>query len=358
MILEGMHIGHYRLQQLIGGGGMGEVYLAEDIRISRKVAIKIVKNEIDPCADAQATKDATRLFEREMKAIASLDHPNILPPFDFGEETINKTTLTYMVMPFRTEGSLADWLRQQGNANTLSPHQVIHIIHQAADALQHPQTRHLLHLDIKPSIFFIRHLEETSCPFDVLLADFGIAKFNTATATFSQNIRGTPAYMAPEQWAGRPTAATDQYALATMTYHLLTGRLPFRGNMHQVMYQHLVKQPQPPSAINPLVPVTVDKVILRALANNPEGRWPSVQAFATALEQAWNATIPPEQPPVTQTQIETTPSPQLGITQHTPADSLPSDPAEVSSRSSIPSVTLTPSPGSIPLLRKHHALRT
>jgi len=216
MALEGVQLGHYRLVRLIGSGGMGEVYFAEDSRIARKVAIKVVRNEADPYPNAAATKEATRLFEREMKAIATLDHPNILPLIDFGEETVNKATLTYMVMPFRSEGSLVDWLQKQGNGEILSPHDVNYIVRQAADALQHAHNRNLMHLDVKPSNFLIRRRDDHPGLPDVLLADFGIAKFNSATATASQSIRGTPAYMAPEQWAGSPVAATDQYALAVM----------------------------------------------------------------------------------------------------------------------------------------------
>jgi serine/threonine protein kinase len=351
MTLQGMHIGRYRLQRLIGSGGMGEVYLAEDTRIARKVAIKVMKTEADAYPDAQVTQDATRLFEREMKAITTLDHPNILPLFDFGEETIHKTTLTYMVMPFRTEGSLLDWLHQPGNASPLSPQQVMPIIQQAADALQHAHNRHLMHLDIKPSNFLLRHREDPSGPPDVLLADFGIAKFTTATATVSQSIRGTPAYMAPEQWAGTPSAATDQYALAIMTYQLLTGRLPFRGSMQQVMYQHLQEQPQAPSTLNPRIPVTVDTVILRALAKKTEERFSSIQAFAKAFEQAWKATMPPVQPEFPQTQVKTPAPPQSGQSRQAPIDSLPSDPAEASSPPATPSVIPVPSP------RKRHVPR-
>jgi serine/threonine protein kinase len=351
MTLQGMHIGRYRLQRLIGSGGMGEVYLAEDSRIARKVAIKVMKNEADVYPDVQATQDATRLFEREMKAITTLDHPNILPLFDFGEETIHKTTLTYMVMPFRTEGSLLDWLHQPGNASPLSPQQVMHIIRQAADALQHAHNRHLMHLDIKPSNFLLRHREDPSGPPDVLLADFGIAKFTTATATVSQSIRGTPAYMAPEQWAGTPSAATDQYALAIMTYQLLTGRLPFRGSMQQVMYQHLQEQPQAPSAMNPHIPVTVDTVILRALAKKAEDRFTSIQAFATAFEQAWKAAIPSEQPELSQTEVETIAPPQPGQSRQASTDSPPSDPTEASSPPATPSVIPVPSPRKRPIPR-------
>src|SRR5713101_2472320 len=95
MPLEGLQLGHYQLVRLIGSGGMGEVYLAEDTRIRRQVAIKVVRTEASPYPDANSIKEATRLFQREMRAITVLDHPHILPLFDFGEETVNNNTLTY-----------------------------------------------------------------------------------------------------------------------------------------------------------------------------------------------------------------------------------------------------------------------
>src|SRR5579863_4223330 len=112
MALEGLQLGNYRLTRLIGSGGMGEVYLAADTRINRQVAIKVVRTEASPYPDANTTKEGARLFQREMKTIALLDHPHILPLYDFGEESVNKMTLVYMVMPFRPEGSLTDWLQQ------------------------------------------------------------------------------------------------------------------------------------------------------------------------------------------------------------------------------------------------------
>jgi eukaryotic-like serine/threonine-protein kinase len=132
MPLEGLQLGRYRLLRLIGSGGMGEVYLAEDTRVNRQLAIKVVRTEATPYPDANATKEAARLFQREMRAITMLDHPHILPLIDFGEESVNKITLTYMVMPFRQEGSLADWLQQRSSAEILSPQDVAHLIYHAA----------------------------------------------------------------------------------------------------------------------------------------------------------------------------------------------------------------------------------
>ncbi len=286
MSLEGQHLGRYQLLRLLGSGGMGEVYLAEDARIAQQVAIKVIRTEVTPYPDANTAKEAARLFEREAKAIARLDHPNILPLYAYGEETIHGQQLTYLVMPYRREGTLASWLRQRSTTEWLSAADVAHLLTQAAEALQHAHDQQILHQDIKPSNFLIRARKDQPSRPDLLLADFGIAKFTTATASASQSIRGTPTYMAPEQWDGQPVAATDQYALAIMAYELLTGRPPFSGNLGQIMRQHFQATPQPPSTLNPALSPALDAVLLRALAKQPEERFPSVSDFAQAFQQA------------------------------------------------------------------------
>ena len=279
MSLTGSHIGRFRLLRLLGRGGMGEVYLAEDDQLRRQVAIKVIQAEYpDP--------DATRLFLREARAIAMFNHPHILPLFDFGEATIQGMTLTYMVMPFCQEDTLAAWMQQRRQSALLSPHDVGFLVQQAASALQYAHNHQVVHQDVKPSNFLIRGSEDASGRPDLMLADFGVAKSASATATMSQSVRGTPAYMAPEQWEGTPVPATDQYALAMMAYDLLTGRPPFQGSLGQVMYQHLHVTPQPPGKLNPRVPADVDTVLLHALAKKPEERFASISAFARAFQQA------------------------------------------------------------------------
>lgn len=286
MPLEGTQLGHYRLLRLIGSGGMGEVYCAEDIRIARQVAIKVIRIEETPSTDAETIQETTRLFQREMRAITLLDHPHILPLYDFGEETFNKATLAYMVMPFRAEGSLADWLRERSKEEPLALQDIAYILTQAADALQHAHDNQLVHQDVKPSNFLIRRRAGSADRPELFLSDFGIAKFTSSMATSSQNVRGTPAFMAPEQWDGMPVAASDQYALAIMAYQLLTGRIPFTGRMEQVMRQHFNTIPQPPSSLQKRIPPAIDAIILRALSKKSEERYPRIADFAYAFEQA------------------------------------------------------------------------
>ncbi len=280
MSLEGMQLSRYKLLRLLGSGGMGEVYLAEHLHIAQQVAIKVIRAETTFYPN---TTEAVRLFKREAEAVAKLDHPNILPLFDYGEERIQSTTFTYLVMPFRKEGSLTTWLRDRGNATLLSLEDIAHILRQAADALQHAHDHKIIHQDVKPSNFLIRSNKEDLNRPDLLLADFGIAKFATAITNTTQVIRGTPTYMAPEQWEGLPVFATDQYALAIMAYDLLTGHHAFQGDQLQMMYQHVNVQPQPPSTFNPNIPADIDTIILRALSKKPEDRFPSISTFGRAF---------------------------------------------------------------------------
>ncbi|MBV9688440.1 MAG: protein kinase [Ktedonobacteraceae bacterium] len=286
MLLEGIQLGRYRLLRVIGSGGMADVYHAEDTTMARYVAMKVVRTEHMPFQDVKAQADVARLFQREMLAITRLNHRHILPLYDFGEQRVNDITLDYMVMPFLAEGSLTDWLKRQHAACLLTPQEVALVVQQAADALQYAHENGLIHQDVKPSNFLVRNRATTPRDLDLLLADFGIVRFTTATATSSQSVRGTPAYMAPEQWEGRPVPATDQYALAIMAYQLLTGNTPFQGRLEQVMHQHLMTPPKAPSTVNARLSPALDAVILRALEKKPTNRFPTIIDFARAFQQA------------------------------------------------------------------------
>ncbi len=305
---------------------MGDVYLAENMHLHRQVAIKVIRPGI------LSNPDARRLFLREAKAAATLDHPHILPLYDYGEAAIDGVIYPYMVMPARQEGTLKQWLKPYsdvgksslrdeygptesaaggfkpyGGAGNLPWGTVVEMIEQAAGALQHAHDRQILHLDVKPSNFLMRYTTGQSGTPDLLLTDFGLAKIMNTEVSMTNSSRGTPSYMAPEQWRGFPVAATDQYALATMAYEMLAGRTPFQGNLQALMYQHLNTPPQPPSAFRPDLPKEVDEVLLHALAKNPADRFASVAAFANAFRQALLPEAPQPSPNLRTTSAPETP---------------------------------------------------
>jgi eukaryotic-like serine/threonine-protein kinase len=287
MLLEGQQFDRYRLELLIGRGGMSEIYLAEDSHLHRQVAVKVLQIDITSFSNTKEMNDAIRLFQVEAKAISTLDHPHILPLFDYGEESIKGTLFAFLVMPYRREGSLANWIRLNTNSGTLSLEEVSHIVQQASDALQFAHNHQIIHRDVKPSNFLIYSGNEYSGFPDLQLADFGVAKFMNAVSSTNQIVRGTPIYMAPEQWRGEAVPATDQYALAVMVYEFLAGHPPFEGdNQQKYFYQHNYVQPQPPSSFNPYIPEEIDNVLMRALLKNAESRYTSISKFARAFQQA------------------------------------------------------------------------
>lgn len=287
MALEGKQLGRYQLVRRVGVGGMGEIYLANDTRITRQVALKVLRTAEETDIPWQQEQEAARLFLGEAQAIATLDHPFILPLFDYGEEQLDGRNIAFLVMPFRNEGTLKDWLRRKQPGSPISPYDVAGFITQAAGALQYAHNRRIIHQDIKPSNFLIRSNPDRPRRPDIMLADFGIAKLSSVTTQLAtSNPRGTPAYMAPEQWEGKAYPATDQYALAMMAYEMLAGRTPFHGSLNQLMYAHLQTQPPPPSTYNQRLSPDIDYVVLKALSKQPEERFPSIAAFATALQQA------------------------------------------------------------------------
>jgi serine/threonine protein kinase len=286
MRLEGQQLDHYQIISLIGSGGMGGVYLAEDSRIGQQVAIKVIWTEQNFYPETLDSLESARLLRREARAISQLDHPRILPLYNYGETQIGNATLLYLVMPYRPEGSLVNWMRQQYPTQPVPPEVVAHLIKQAAEALQVAHDHQIVHQDIKPSNFLIRTQTNSSHIPELLLADFGIAHIATSSTSTSQISRGTPIYMAPEQCQGKPVFASDQYALAVMTYELLTGHPPFQGDALRLMYQHLTIIPEPPSTLVPQLPGALDAVLLKALQKGPEDRFASVTEFAESFAQS------------------------------------------------------------------------
>jgi len=294
--LIGTSLGGYTLIKFLGSGGMGTVYLAEDATIGQQVAIKIVRSDANDYQDSSSAMRALERFKHEARAVASLDHLHILPLYRYGEEETVSGARAYMVMQYRPEGSLWDWLRRRAGFATgqslvsapmlpaglntawpLSLEEGGEYLRQAASALQYAHDRGIVHRDIKPANFLLRF--EAGNTIHLLLSDFGLAKFfttNSATST----ILGTPIYMAPEQFEGAAGPESDQYSLAVMIYQLLAGHSPFEGEPMRLMHQHISIEPPPIRIFVPSFPADIEPVLARALAKDPTKRYPSVAAFA------------------------------------------------------------------------------
>ncbi len=260
-------LGRYRLESLVGRGGMAEVWRAVDTKLGRSVALKVI------LADHASDRNFVERFLREAKLVASLEHPNILPLYDVGEEG----RLPFLVMPYLQGGTLQD--RMQGGPVPLSS--AAAWLAQLAGALDAAHEAGVLHRDVKPANVLLGKGDR------LFLADFGIARMleSGAGLTTTGMVVGTPLYMAPEQAQGRPASpATDRYALAVIAYELLSGRPPFEGESPlSVMHQHVTAAAPALSARIGGLPAGLDAVFATALAKDPAVRHRTCAEFANAV---------------------------------------------------------------------------
>ena len=262
----------YELADEIGRGGWGVVYAATHRTLGRRVAIKYLP------AAFLTDSDARDRFRAEARVVASLDHPHIVPLFDFVEQD----DTCVFIMEQMPGGTLWD----RFTAGDLGLESACNVALALLGALQHAHDRDVLHRDIKPEnvLFNAEGLPK--------LADFGIAKVlgdGAGTRTATGTIMGTPAYMAPEQGSGAPVGpGTDLYAVAAMLYELLSGRLPFESSDNPLaqLYRHIHEPPPDLRAVAPDVPDRLAAVVMRGLEKAPEDRYPDASAFAAALNEA------------------------------------------------------------------------
>jgi serine/threonine protein kinase len=265
--LIGRHLGQYAIVDELGRGGSSRVYRAEDLDLSREVAIKVIFN------DAEDRIGFVRRFEREVQAVAQLDHPNIVAVYDRGETD----DLVYLVMQCVTGGTL-----RQRCGRPIPIADATAAIFQMCMALHHAHQNGIIHRDVKPSNMLVN----SSDPRHVLLTDFGIAKLQGMLGlTKSGTTIGTPEYMSPEQAEGKDIdQRTDVYALGCVLFELLTGRPPFVGSTAvSVLYQQVHLRPPHLRAFNSEVPRELGRIVEQALSKHPEERFGTAELLAEAL---------------------------------------------------------------------------
>ena len=265
--------GRYRIERQIGEGGMAIVYLAEDSRHHRKVAVKVLRPELGVALGADR-------FLREIEIAAGLRHPHILPLYDSGEAE----RLLYYVMPLIEGESLRTLLARD---RQLPIGEALRYAREVADALSYAHAHGVVHRDIKPENILIESGH-------VVVADFGIAKAvsaanQSAALTATGMSIGTPAYISPEQAAGDRDVdgRSDLYSLGCVLYEMLAGQPPFSGvNTESLVRQHVMTSPPPVTQFRPAVPPSVSDALMRALAKAPADRFNPVGQFSAALDHA------------------------------------------------------------------------
>jgi len=270
--------GAYRIERLLGEGGMGAVYQATQLRLDKPVAVKVMAHELSAAADALAR------FHREALVTSNLGHPNIVQVFDFSTTPAGEP---FLVMEFLDGEDLEHRLRREGR---LSAQATLHITKQVAAALMATHAKGIVHRDLKPANIYL--LEAAGAADFVKVLDFGISKVRSATTklTRTASIMGTPGYMSPEQAKGRIEdidERTDQWALACIVWECLAGECPFQGDSPLSTLFQVVNEPPPP--LLPKVPglrPQVENVLLQALSKNQGDRFASIGDFLAALEEA------------------------------------------------------------------------
>ncbi|HTN22745.1 MAG TPA: serine/threonine-protein kinase [Solirubrobacteraceae bacterium] len=278
----GSELGGYRIEALIGRGGMGVVYRAEDLRLGRKVALKLLAPEL------AANEGFRERFERESRLAAAIDHPHIIPLYEAGDAE----DLVFIVMRFVDGIDLKALLEREG---PLPLGRALTIAGQVGGALDAAHERGLVHRDVKPANVLVASGGGGGADASdhCYLTDFGLTKDTSQDAglTGTGQFVGTIAYVAPEQINGAEQGgATDQYALGCVLYECLTGHQPFeRDNELDIMWAHLDDEPPAVTAHRPELPPAIDAALARALAKLPEERYASCAAMVAAVRAATSA---------------------------------------------------------------------
>jgi serine/threonine protein kinase len=259
--------GRYRLTHRLGRGGMAEVFAAEDVRLGRTVAVKLLRADLaeDPVSKAR--------FTREAQSVAGLNHHAIVAVYDSGEDVMGGQSVPYIVMELVEGRTIRDLLL---NAEAPGPEQALIIVSGVLEALAYSHQHGIVHRDIKPANVIITHNGA------VKVMDFGIARaLHGASTTMTQTgmVMGTPQYLSPEQALGKAVDhRSDLYATGCLLYELLALRPPFTGETPlSVVYQHVQDIPTPPSEVSDACPPELDGLVMRSLAKEPDDRFQTAE---------------------------------------------------------------------------------
>ncbi|MEU2505201.1 protein kinase [Streptomyces sp. NPDC007863] len=266
--------GRYRLTHRLGRGGMAEVFAAEDVRLGRTVAVKLLRSDLaeDPVSKAR--------FTREAQSVAGLNHHAIVAVYDSGEDVVDGRPVPYIVMELVEGRTIRDLLV---SAEAPGPEQALVIVSGVLEALAYSHQHGIVHRDIKPANVIIT---DTGA---VKVMDFGIARaLHGAQATMTQTgmVMGTPQYLSPEQALGKAVDhRSDLYATGCLLYELLSLRPPFTGETPlSVVYQHVQDIPVPPSEVRGSTPPELDGLVMRSLAKEPDDRFQSAEEFRGLIQ--------------------------------------------------------------------------
>ena len=284
----GKTLGKYRVIEQIGRGGMAEVYKAYHASLDRYVAIKLMHSFL------ASEEGFLERFQREARSVARLRHPNIVQMHDFDAEE----NVYYMVMEYLGGPSLKNHLSElEAEGKWLPLSEAIHIIRDVGEALDYAHRRDMFHRDVKPANIMLT--EDGGA----ILTDFGIVKMlggDATQLTATGAMVGTPAYMAPEQsMGGDDDARADVYSLGIVLYQLVTGRLPYEADTPMAVVLKHISAPLPmPTTLSPDLPVGIERVILKALAKDPNDRYQSMREMLAHLDRAMRGLDIPEVDPV------------------------------------------------------------
>ncbi len=275
--LVGQSIDHYQIVSLLGQGGMGAVFKAQDLTLQRDVAFKVMHPQFAQQPDFQER------FLQEARTAAHLDHPGIVKVFDFGKSS----SILYIVMEFIPGDNLRQLLKdlKAGGKWIVLP-EAVQLVRQVCVAIDYAHRQGVLHRDIKPDNIMLKSEPSEGLPYRPILTDLGLAKLlEGGMMTMAGVSMGTPAYMSPEQALGQNTdARSDVYSLGVLMYELAVGQLPFPVTTVTEAIRYHTKEPPPaPRSIRPDLPEPVQRVILRALEKDPVARFATAQAMAQAL---------------------------------------------------------------------------